>query len=112
MDLNRFLEKIKSTESIAFNDTIAVIDANYNFSPTAFTNGNTHNEAGQNSGSCKLFSFAQRNKLNKEQTLKCFGNFYADVLNTPDGNDHQNIRNFMNTGWEGISFEGKALTSK
>ena len=27
--------------------------------------------------------------------------YYRDVLATPDGDDHPNIRNFMKSGWEG-----------
>ena len=109
-----FIQKIKQEpKSIIFADTIAVIEANYDFTPTAFQNGNQHNAAGENSGSCKLFSFAKMHNLSKEETLACFGPIYFDeVLNDPEGTNHQNIRNFMKTGWEGISFEGEALTSK
>ncbi|GAK84871.1 type III effector HopPmaJ [Vibrio ponticus] len=39
-----------------------------------------------------------------------FGDFYRkDVLGNPDGDDHQNIRNFIAHGWNGIKFEGQAL---
>ncbi len=110
MTINTFLEKLKNTpEDISFQETMDVIDTNYTFENTAFTNGNTTNEAGQNSGSCKLFSFAKLHNFTKEETLSCFGSYYRDVLKTPDGDDHQNIRNFMATGWEGISFEQEAL---
>ena len=103
----------KSSETIIFKDVIAYIDENYDFAPTKFTNGNTINEANQNNGSCKVFSFAQLKNLSKEQTLSLFGEFYReDVLNNPDGTDHQNIRNFMKFGWEGISFDGEALKKK
>lgn len=103
----------KSAEEIQFKEVIAFIDEHYDFTPTKFTNGNTVNEADQNNGSCKVFSFAKLNDLSKEETLSLFGAFYReDVLQNPEGTDHQNIRNFMNSGWEGISFEGKALTRK
>ena len=103
----------KSPEKIIFKDVIAYIDENYDFAPTKFTNGNTINEANQNNGSCKVFSFAQLKNLSKEQTLWLFGEFYReDVLNNPDGTDHQNIRNFMKFGWDGISFDGEALKKK
>ena len=103
----------KSPEKIIFKDVIAYIDENYDFAPTKFTNGNTINEANQNNGSCKVFSFAQLKNLSKEQTLSLFGEFYReDVLNNPDGTDHQNIRNFMKFGWDGISFDGEALKKK
>lgn len=100
-------------ERIDFTEVIAYIDANYDFTPTKFTNGETTNEAGQNNGSCKVFSFAQLHHLSEEKTLALFGDFYRkDVLQNPEGTDHQNIRNFMKTGWAGISFEGNALTEK
>lgn len=114
MPLNDFLKKLNDApDSICFNDTIALIDAHYDFTPTAFRNGATRNEAGQNNGSCKLFSFAKLNKLSPQQTLTCFGDYYRqDVLGKPEGTDHQNIRNFMESGWEGIKFEGEALMPK
>ena len=103
----------KSPEKIIFKDVIAYIDENYDFMPTKFTNGNTINEANQTNGSCKVFSFAKQINLSKEQTLTLFGEFYReDVLNNPNGTDHQNIRNFMKFGWEGISFDGEALKKK
>ena len=97
-------------ENISFNDTIAVIDAHYDFTPRAFRNGEMQNEAGQNNGSCKIFSFAKLHQLTPQQTLHCFGSYYRDdVLKHPQGSDHQNIRNFIRTGWDGIVFEGNAL---
>jgi hypothetical protein len=99
-----------SPETINFKEVIAYIDEHYAFTPTKFTNGNTVNEAGENNGSCKIFSFAKLNKLSKEETLALFGDFYrTDVLKNPEGNDHQNIRNFQQFGWDGISVEGEAL---
>ncbi len=112
--MKQFLQKLEASPgSIAFSDTIATIDANYEFTPTAFNNGELHNEAGQNNGSCKIFSFAKLHMLTEEQTLHCFGAYYReDVLKHPEGTDHQNIRNFMKTGWEGISFQDNALALK
>ena len=114
MNINSFLEKLnKSPESIDFADTIAVIEENYVFEPTAFENGVLHNAAGENSGSCKLFAFAELQNLSEAATLSCFGAYYYnDVLKNPEGTNHQNIRNFMKTGWEGIAFYGSPLVSK
>ena len=114
MKLTDFLQKLNTApESIEFSDTMAVIEANYTFSETAFKNGDTHNEAGQNSGSCKLFAFAKLNQLSKEATLACFGDYYTkDVLENPTGTDHANIRNFIKYAWEGIHFEADALIPK
>ncbi len=111
MTLETFINKLRNTpESIDFSETMAVIEANYKFTPTAFKNGALQNEAGQNSGSCKLFAFAKWQGFTKEETLACFGQYYFDeVLNVPNGTGHQNIRNFMNTGFDGLSFEGEPL---
>ena len=102
-----------SPESVAFSDTMTIIDGLYNFTPTQFKNGDLINEKGQNSGSCKLFAFAKLNNFNAKDTLTCFGTYYRnDVLENPEGDDHQNIRNFMKSGWEGVSFDGIALEFK
>ena len=112
--IENFLNKIKSNpELITFQETIEVIETNYNFTPTTFKNGNQINNAGENNGSCKIFAFAKLHQLEKEETLALFGSYYFDdVLKNPDGNDHHNIRNFMIFGWDGISFEGEALDLK
>jgi len=115
LNLNTFLEKIKNNEAVSFNETMAVINENYHYQPTEFSNGlDEHrliNKAGTNEGSCRIFAFAQIHQLDQAQTLNLFGDYYrADVLKNPDGTSHQNIRNFMQYGWAGISFNGEALT--
>lgn len=114
MTLDQFLKQLKNEpNSIAFADTIAVIEANYNYTPTEFSNGDVINEAGSNAGSCKIFAFGQLNKLSEAETLACFGDYYRkDVLENPEGEDHGNIRNFMKTGWSGIAFKTEALAPK
>lgn len=114
MSTTSFLEKLKSTpEAVTFAETIAVIEEDYTFTPTAFQNGLQHNAAGENSGSCKLFAFAKLQQLTETETLACFGAYYSEeVLGDPSGTNHQNIRNFMKTGWSGIQFEGEALQLK
>jgi len=114
MQLNDFLKKLNDDPAaVTFDDTMATIAAHYEFTPAAFANGDTRNEAGQNSGSCKLFAFAQLNGLSKEQTLACFGAYYReDVLKNPQGSDHQNIRNFMKYGWDGVKFDSMPLSVK
>lgn len=100
-------------DHVNFADTIAVIDAQYDFTPTAFRNGEFDNAAGQNNGSCKIFAFAKLHQLTPEQTLHCFGSYYRDdVLQHPEATDHQNIRNFIQFGWDGVVFQGAALTAK
>lgn len=59
-----------------------------------------------------MFYFAQINGLSKEQTLALFTEHYQTALNTPEGIDHQNIRQFMQHGWDGIAFDGVVLTEK
>jgi len=114
MQLASFLETLKTNpDTISFDDTMAVIEANYQFTPTAFKNGNTDNAENTNNGSCKIFAFGLLNKLSEQETLACFGDFYRkDVLQDPDGDSHQNIRNFIQSGWSGIDFSGEALAAK
>jgi len=102
-----------SPENLDFNQTMGVIDSLYTFTPTSFTNGQLRNDAGQNSGSCKLFAFAKLQQFSEQQTLDCFGQYYReDVLKNPESENHQNIRNFMSHGWNGISFESEALQAR
>ena len=106
-------EKLIAKLNIApqpFADVIAVIDAEYVFTPTAFSNGEQKNAAGTNNGSCKIFAFGLLHHLGQQATLNAFGDFYTqDVLANPGANDHANIRNFMREGWGGVHFEGDAL---
>ena len=95
-----------------FTDVIAYIEARYNHTPTAFKNGQQTNAATENQGSAKVFSFAQLNGLDQARTLNLFAEHYAAVLANPEATDHQNIRQFMQNGWDGIQFEGQALTAK
>lgn len=114
MSPQEFTLALASNQSIDFEDTIAVINAHFTYTPTQFKNGLSHtaviNEAGKNEGSCKIFYFAKLMQLDEISTLKCFGRFYQDVLNTPNATDHMNIRNFMKDGWKGIAFSGQALS--
>lgn len=114
MTLNEFLLKLDQTpEQIEFNETIEVIETHYDFTPAQFTNGETVNEANQNNGSCKIFAFGLLNSLTEQQTLACFGRYYReDVLEHPENDDHQNIRNFIKSGWDGIHYNSAALLAK
>ena len=95
--------------AIDFALTLAVIDAHYCFAPTGFKNGNVVNRAGENSGSCKVFSFAQLHKLSKDMTLAMFAEHYQNVLDNPTLDNHANIRAFMKTGFDGLVFDDEAL---
>ncbi len=106
MDLQQFIQNLKQDNKPDFEDTMAVIEANYDYSPARFSNGDLINAAGTNEGSCKIFAFARMNSLSEEQTLNCFGRFYRqDVLEHPEATDHGNIRNFMVHGWGSVSFD-------
>ena len=60
-----------------------------------------------------VFALVLKRDLTEAQTLQCFGDYYRkDVLENSDGNDHQNIRNFIQHGWKGIDFDGSALALK
>ncbi|MGS2716863.1 HopJ type III effector protein [Eionea flava] len=114
----QFIDRMTSSpEKITFSEVMSLIDDHYVFTPTAFTNGSGNdrviNEKGSNEGSCRIFAFAQLQKLTEAQTLHCFGDYYRkDVLEHPDSDDHANIRTFIRDGWKGIVFDGSALTAK
>ncbi len=109
--IKEFIQKPQSGQ-VTFKEVIDFIETLYAHQPTAFKNGNVYNEATQNQGSAKVFYFAQLNQLSASDTLNLFAEHYQSVLNSPDGNDHQNIRQFILHGWNGIQFEGKALQKK
>ena len=112
MTLNELLEEL-NRQPVDFKKVIEVIEAEYSFTPTRFINGSQVNEANTNNGSCKIFAFGQLHGLSEQATLNAFGDFYTqDVLQNPNGSDHQNIRNFMQSGWKGVTFDGQALTAK
>ncbi|GAA4889080.1 HopJ type III effector protein [Ferrimonas pelagia] len=100
-------------EHVEFEQVMSVIDQHYDYRPSAFRNGSADNDAGTNAGSAKILSFGQLHQLTVAQTLACFGRYYRkDVLGNPDGDDHQNIRNFIRTGWDGVAFERPPLVLK
>ncbi|MCJ8318502.1 MAG: HopJ type III effector protein [Colwellia sp.] len=108
---NKLILKIKQQPlNVNFDEVIQVIEDNYQYTPTLFINGALENQASTNEGSCKIFSFAKLHALSQEQTLNCFGRYYReDVLGYPNGTDHGNIRNFINSGWDGLKFSSLAL---
>lgn len=109
MTAAEFVAKVK-TEKLPFTEVIAHIENNYTYTPTAFKNGETYNEANQNQGSAKVLYFAKINSLSVEDTLALFAEHYQNVLENPETNNHQNIRQFITNGWEGVNFERIALT--
>ncbi|MFT4020293.1 MAG: HopJ type III effector protein [Acinetobacter sp.] len=95
-----------------FSDVLAHIEARFSHTPTAFKNGAQSNAATENQGSAKVLSFAKIEGLTPAETLSLFAEHYAAVLATPEGTDHQNIRQFIQHGWDGVVFEGEALQAK
>ena len=108
MTLENLLEKATRNE-IVFKDVISFIENNYSYTPSAFKNGKQLNAENENQGSAKLLYFSKMNNLSKDETLKLFAEHYHSVLESPDGNDHQNIRQFMQNGWETVSFDTQVL---
>jgi hypothetical protein len=112
--LHQFLDAVKADQPISFEQTMQVIEEHYLFTPTSFNNGLDDeiivNQAGSNSGSCKIFAFARLHGLNQQQTLALFGDYYRkEVLNDPKGSGHANIRTFMKYGWDGIQMPDNPL---
>ncbi|RJL74192.1 HopJ type III effector protein [Acinetobacter radioresistens] len=105
------LEQLQAGQA-NFTDVIAYIDSRYIHNPTAFRNGAQHNAATENQGSAKVLSFAKLNSLSQEQTLALFAEHYAAVLATPEGTDHQNIRQFMQYGWDEVQFQAEVLQAR
>ncbi|GAC03831.1 MAG: type III effector [Alteromonadaceae bacterium] len=98
-------------QSVEFSQVINTIQQHYQYTATGFSNGEIVNEKGSNEGSCKILYFAYLNQLTESETLHLFGAFYRDdVLQHPNASDHGNIRNFMQTGWQGVKFDSAALT--
>ncbi|KAL3783449.1 hypothetical protein ACHAW5_004381 [Stephanodiscus triporus] len=102
-----------SGDSLMFDEFIALCDEQYEYGLIEFKNGDITNGPGENDGSAKVLSYAALANFDKDTTLKLWGQYYRDVLATPDKSDHQNIRNFLKYGWEGVDFSnGIALTKK
>ena len=106
--LSDFRARLRS-EHFAFSETLAFINEHYDYQPSAFSNGQVANAAGQNEGSCKTLGLALLEDLSLEEALLCFGEHYRSVLATPDGSDHGNIRALQTHGLAGVRFSQQAL---
>ena len=74
MNISDFIAMLKGDpDSVEFNSVIDLIDNNYHFIPTTFSNGEQLNKAGGNNGSCKIFAFSQLHNLTEQQTLAVNG---------------------------------------
>jgi hypothetical protein len=100
-------------DNLKFEDVIDMIDKHYEYGLIEFKNGDIVNKQGENEGSAKVLSYAALSNMDKDTTLKLWGQYYREVLKDPNGSSHANIRNFMKYGWDGVPFEnGIALTKK
>mmetsp|Transcript_2712 Transcript_2712/g.2989 ORF Transcript_2712/g.2989 Transcript_2712/m.2989 type:complete len:218 (+) Transcript_2712:2-655(+) len=100
-------------DDITFEEVTELLDEHYESALCEFQNGGLTNKPGENQGSANVLSYAALSNLDDESTLKLWGQYYRDVKNTPSGTDHQNIRNFIKSGWNGVKFEfGISLTRK
>ena len=94
-----------------FSDVLAHIEARYQHTQQLFKMVHSKTLLLKIKAVQKFF-FCQVTRLDQAQTLSLFAEHYASVLATPEGTDHQNIRQFMQNGWDGVKFEGQALTEK
>lgn len=113
MTLKELLATLHTTpKTLVFAEVIDTIESEFDYTPSAFTNGKTHSQANENQGSCKVFAFAHQAGLSEAHTLRLFAEHYVDVLADENGSSHQNIRAFMKSGWKGVSFEHKNVLKK
>jgi HopJ type III effector protein len=102
-----------NADNLTFEEVMEMIDTHYESQLLEFKNGDIVNQQGENEGSAKLLSYAALSGMDKDTTLRLWGQYYREVLNDLNGSSHQNIRNFMKYGWDGVPFEnGIALTRK
>jgi HopJ type III effector protein len=90
-----------NADDLKFEEVMELIDTHYEVGLIEFKNGDIVNKPGENEGSGKVLSYAALSNMDKETTLKLWGQYYREVLADPDGDSHPNIRNFMKYGWEG-----------
>jgi hypothetical protein len=73
-----------------------------------FAVGPVASGAGENGGSRRVFAVAKRHGLDDNATPRLFCEHYADVLATPEGSDHANIRAFIDGGWASVSIDAES----
>jgi len=83
---------------LTFEEVMEMIDTHYETGLIEFKNGDIVNAQGENEGSAKVLSYAALANLDKETTLKLWGQYYREVLEDPKGDSHPNIRNFQKVG--------------
>ena len=113
VNTKQYLENLKTGVQMKFSDFLDLIEQEYTFSNIAFTNNGLSNSKDENQGSAKVFCFGLMHSLDEKDVIKCFGEHYKSVLESPeDVTSHLNIRNFLKKGWEGVLIDKKALSVK
>lgn len=110
-NLDAFRHQLAAGEH-RFADTLAFIEANYQFLPGAFVNNGVPSEAGQNEGSRRTLGLALLESFTQQEALLAFGEHYRSVLATPEGSDHANIRALMNGSLAAVSFDQAPLSRR
>lgn len=106
-----FINIVKSGEQIMLADTVKMIDNEFDYFEVPFNCGDAQNAINENATSGKIFSLALIAGLDKDTTLNLFGEVYRDL--SPSGSDHQNIREFIKSGIDGLKFPtGYCIVSK
>ena len=113
MNTKQYLENLKSGVQMKFSDFLDLIEQEYTFLNIAFTNNGLSNSKDENQGSAKVFCFGLMHLLDEKDVIRCFGEHYKSVLESPeDVTSHLNIRIFLKIGWKGVSIDKKALSVK
>ena len=111
--IQSFIERLRlNADSIAFAEVIDLIDTYYHHTPTAFSNGSLINQAGENQGSAKVLSFARLHGLTNKRPFTVLPSIGVRCVQIPMAADHQNIRQFMQNGWDGVQLSEACLTIK
>jgi aspartokinase len=92
-----------------FSDVLKEINNDYFYSPNGFVVGENKNDSSQNQGAARVLSYAKLKNLSLQQTLELFCEHYIEVLDTKNSNSHQNIRELIKCGLEGVKFDDDVL---
>ena len=113
MNTKQYLENLKTGVQMKFSDFLDLIEQEDTFSSIAFPNNGLSNSKDESQGSAKVFCFGLMHSLDEKDVIRCFGEHYKSVLESPkDVTSHLNIRNFLKMGWEGVSIDKNALSVK
>ena len=83
MNTQQYIEQLRSGTQMKFSDFIDLIAREYSFSNIAFENSGVFNSKDENQGSAKVFCFGLMHSLSEREVIKCFGEHYQSVLDSP-----------------------------